>query len=629
MKNLKKRLLIAVCGVCLICLAVTSVMSYLVASRRLTTMAGENATLLTERSAREIDEWIHGYAVYLETVADTMEMEKITEYEAQCSFLADMLGRQNEIDDTLYDIYFTSEQNVMAAGSGYEPDGTVDFTQRSWYISAKETGEIHYESPYKDADSGRPVITLSKSVSVNGQVIGVLAEDIFIDRVVEIVNQCQVEGNSYAMLIDQNMGLMVHPNEAYGYVNDEPVALANLQGQPYGELMKALTGRGSGGVIWVKDYDGVIRGIFVSEVSGGWHMAVAVERAVLYRDTLSLVNGFIVAAVISLILGMVVIVPIINEILKKLLEVLSASEEAVFHINNSSQQLGDVTASMVSGARQINLRMQNVSSIMDEQYSRVNDGRDKLTQLDQQISIFEKQFAQMQDATVAVNEKIGENMSVVENLRTRTHSSMESISGLLEEVEALETKSRDITDIISTINGISQQTNILALNASVEAARAGEAGRGFAVVAEEIRILSNKIQESVGSISNLITEIQSEIQNTSTQIQSYGKDFESNAEIVSKVQKTFTGMEDNIKTLGDISTGLSREMYQFEDAMKAMNTSFQMIEHNTDICVKDTRDTLAASKNQEAISRYLEQFSASLKSDAKDLHNKTDRFKHI
>lgn len=629
MKNLKKRLLIAVCGVCLICLAVTSVMSYLVASRRLTAMAGENATLLTERSAREIDEWIHGYATYLETVADTMEMQEITVYEEQCGYLADMLGRQNEIDDTLYDIYFTSEQNVMAAGSGYEPDGTVDFTQRSWYIKARESGEIHYESPYKDADSGRPVITLSKSVSVNGQVIGVLAEDIFIDRVVEIVNQCEVEGNSYAMLIDQNMGLMVHPNEAYGYVNDEPVALADLQGQPYGELIKAMTGSGSDGVIWVKDYDGVTRGIVVSEVSGGWHMAVAVERAVLYRDTLSLVNGFIVAAVISLILGMVVIVPIINEILKKLLEVLSASEEAVFHINNSSQQLGDVTENMVSGARQINLRMQNVSSIMDEQYKRVNDGREKLTQLDQQISIFEKQFAQMQDATMAVNEKIDENMTVVETLRTRTHSSMESISGLLEEVDELETKSKDITDIISTIIGISQQTNILALNASVEAARAGEAGRGFAVVAEEIRILSNRIQESVGSISNLITEIQSEIKNTSAQIQSYGKDFESNAEIVSKVQKTFTGMEDNIKTLGDLSTGLSKEMYQFEDAMKAMNTSFQMIEHNTDICVKDTRDTLSASKNQEAISRYLEQFSANLKKDAQDLHSKTDKFKHI
>lgn len=629
MKNLKKRLLIAMCSVCLICLAVTSVMSYLVASRRLTTAAGESATLLTERSAREIDEWMHGYATYLETVADTMEMEKITEYEDQCSYLAAMLGRQNEMDDTLYDIYFTSQQNVMAAGSGYEPDGTVDFTQRSWYIEAVKSGEIHYESPYKDADSGRPVITLSKSVSVNGEVIGVLAEDIFIDRVVEIVNQCEVEGNSYAMLIDQNQGLMVHPNEAYGYVNDEPVTLANLQGQPYGELMKALTGSGSDEVIWVKDYDGVTRGIFISEVSGGWHMAVAVERQMLYHDTIKLVNGFVVAAVVSLILGIVVITPVINEILKKLLEVLAASEEAVSHINNSSQQLGEVTGSMVNGARQINRRMESVTGIMEEQYSRVNDGRVKLTQLDQQIIDFEKQFAQMKDATEAVNEKIGENMAVVETLRTRTRSSMESITILFEEVEELETKSRDITNIISTISGISQQTNILALNASVEAARAGEAGKGFAVVAEEIRMLSNKIQESVGSISTLITEIQGEIQNTTTQIQSYGKDFESNAEIVAKVQKTFTGMEDNIKTLGNISTGLSREMYQFEDAMKAMNTSFQMIEHNTDICVKDTRDTLSASKNQEAISRYLEQFSANLRKDAQDLHSKTDKFKHI
>lgn len=629
MKNLKKRLIIAMCGVCLICLAVTSTISYLVASRRMTSMAGEQAALLTQRSAREIDEWINGYATYLETVAETMEMEKMVGYEEQCGYLSDMLARQNQKDDTLYDIYFTSEENRMASGSGYVPDGTVDFTQRSWYVGARESGEIWYESPYKDADSGRPVITLSRAVSVDGHIIGVLAEDIFIDYVVEIVNQCQVEGNSYAMLLDQNQGLMVHPNEAYGYVNDEPVPLSQLEGRPYQELEKILSAGGSDKAVWVKDYDGVTRGIFVSPVVGGWYMAVAVERAFLYQDTLSLLRGFIVAAVVSLILGIAVTAPVINEILKKLLEVVAASEEAAEHINNSSRQLSDVTDSMVKGARQINHRMGSVSGIMEEQYSRVNDGRSKLTQLDRQIDSFEKNFMRMRDATQEVNAGLGENVAVVETLRARTHSSMESIDSLLQEVEELERKSGDITNIISTINGISQQTNILALNASVEAARAGEAGKGFAVVAEEIRMLSQKIQESIGSISSLITEIQSEIRNTTGQIQSYGRDFESNAETVSQVQKIFNGMEENIRTLGDISAGLSREMYQFEDAMKAMNTSFEMIERNTDECVKDTRDTLEASRNQEAISRYLEQFSAALKADATELHSRTEKLRHI
>ena len=56
-------------------------------------------------------------------------------------------------------------------------------------------------------------------MDVGGDVRGILAEDIFVDTVVDTVNQCQVPSNSYAMLLDQNQGVAVHPNGAYGYVN--------------------------------------------------------------------------------------------------------------------------------------------------------------------------------------------------------------------------------------------------------------------------------------------------------------------------------------------------------------------------------------------------------------------------
>lgn len=145
-----------------------------------------------------------------------------------------MLEKSNARDDTLYDIYYTNEQNQMAAGSGYMPDGTVDFTKRSWYLGAKDTEQTYFESAYKDADTERYVITLSKRIQFDGQFAGVLAEDIFIDEVFGIVNQCEVAGNSYAMLIDQSQGLMVHPNEDYGFVDDAPVTLTALSGNPYG-----------------------------------------------------------------------------------------------------------------------------------------------------------------------------------------------------------------------------------------------------------------------------------------------------------------------------------------------------------------------------------------------------------
>lgn len=86
------------------------------------------------------------------------------------------------------------------------------------------------------------------------------------------------------------------------------------------------------------------------------------------------------------------------------------------------------------------------------------------------------------------------------------HSSLE---GSMTDVETLQAASRDIGEAIAVIKSISEQTNLLALNAAIEAARAGEAGRGFAVVADEVRNLSGKTQESSARIESMVANIQS------------------------------------------------------------------------------------------------------------------------
>ena len=528
---------------------------------------------------------------------------------------------------------------------------------------------MHYESPYKDADSGRYVITLSKKVEWDGKVVGVLAEDIFIDQVVEIVNKCEVEGNSYAMLVDQNDGLMVHPNEKYGYVDDEPVRLNDLAGNPYKKLSEKLEADGKKAQnIWLKDYDGVTRGFFVGKVkSCDWHVVIALEKEVLYQDVNSMLQGFVIAMAISLVVGIVIITimtkkivdPIrhlehtvtsndlnesiqveskdevgrlakgFNKMLGNLRGLLSTSEEAAGNIEESSMQLQNITDTIVQGSKRVKQEMENINDTMNVQYENVHQSEEVLSNFEREISRFEGQFSDMGSTIVLANAKLTENIEVVEKLGSATMANMENINTLQESVNVLEQKSENITNIISTITGISGQTNLLALNASIEAARAGEAGKGFAVVADEIRQLSEQTKDATEEIRDLVTEIQERIEKTVSRIQEYGQSFRVNAEIATQVQEAFSAIESAIKTLGEMNTDMSEELQAFTNAQNAIRTSFDSIDANTSSCVENTRAALKVSKEQAQVTGDLAQWAKQLQEQADELKEKTQNFKKV
>ena len=120
----------------------------------------------------------------------------------------------------------------------------------------------------------------------------------------------------------------------------------------------------------------------------------------------------------------------------------------------------------------------------------------------------------VQNAEVAVNaankanEAAGEGQKVIEQSQQEMMKLVERMTAAVPVVEELASNNSNITEILTVIEGISEQTNLLALNAAIEAARAGEQGRGFAVVADEVRGLASRTQQSVGEIRHVIESVQ-------------------------------------------------------------------------------------------------------------------------
>ena len=186
---------------------------------------------------------------------------------------------------------------------------------------------------------------------------------------------------------------------------------------------------------------------------------------------------------------------------------------------------------------------------------------------EEQASALEQTTAAMHElsGTVAQNYESGKQASAL--AETAAQVAMRGgkvVAEVVDTMEAINTSSRKIADIIGIIDSIAFQTNILALNAAVEAARAGEQGRGFAVVASEVRALAGRSADAAREIKGLIAESVGNVSNGSTQVEKAGSTMD---EIVVSVRRVADIMREISEASQDQTVGIA----QINQAMQQMD----------------------------------------------------------
>ncbi len=305
MRSFRLKLVSVIVFVVLVSTAMLFLISYQRTKSSMSVQTEENCRIIADKYAQEMTAWMNTNATILDSLATEITVSGIYDegYDAFHESLSENYERLNR-DGTIYDIYFTYPDNRMACASEFVPDGTVDYAhERDWFTEAARTGELFYSpSPYLDSDSGKPVVTISRGIFRDNTLQGVLAVDMFADVLVDMIRKADLAPDSYAFLVDRNMGMVAHPNEAYAF-DDVPHGMMEIEGAPYGEVVSRIRS-GSGGLVYARDYDGVRRGFTVSRMTNtGWYVGIAISENELNRDFGMLVRGFLIAGLVAILIG--------------------------------------------------------------------------------------------------------------------------------------------------------------------------------------------------------------------------------------------------------------------------------------------------------------------------------------
>ncbi len=296
-------------------------------------------------------------------------------------------------------------------------------------------------------------------------------------------------------------------------------------------------------------------------------------------------------------------------------------------INRSSGQLGSIV-NLVSGKVSLaNDNSTDISAVMEELSASMETISSTITDIKENVGVADGNIIDLSDASQGLYDYAAEMKTRAENLEqnaieNKQHTS-DIINGIIEKLQSAMESSKSVdrvNDLTDEILSISDQTNLLSLNASIEAARAGEAGKGFAVVADEISQLASSSREAandIQNINNMVIEAVNELINSSDSIVKYinenilpdyegfvsaGRQYNEDAVHVNETVTRFNEMSVNLKQLMESITESVNDINNAvgESAKGATNVAM-----NTSDLVRDISEIADAMNENRKVAGTL------------------------
>lgn len=236
------------------------------------------------------------------------------------------------------------------------------------------------------------------------------------------------------------------------------------------------------------------------------------------------------------------------------------------NVSDSAGELASTSGILLEATESIKKAVEDIEEGVNQQSQDAQHCLNQMSDLASRIEMVSQNAEEIDKAALTTKETVKNGMGIVDNLGKAAKDTTQLTGIVIGDIEELKDKSNSISSIISTINDIAGQTNLLSLNASIEAARAGEAGRGFAVVADEIRKLAEQSSEAAGEISQIITQIQDQTMRTVSNAKKAEDSVHSQENALNNTVQMFETIRESVE-------GLSKNLEIISDGMNYIEKS--------------------------------------------------------
>ncbi|RNF50945.1 methyl-accepting chemotaxis protein [Marinomonas hwangdonensis] len=555
-------------------------------------------------------------------------------------------GREAEIFN-LFEAIGKNNSNYVYVYMGDEGDGYMEWPgtyeyaewhpkKRGWYPRAMETpGKVALRDAYYWEPDDAVFVSAVRTFNKGSAIGGVVAVDVSIKTLTEMANNTQL-GDSGSIMVVENSGTILVDalNEENNFKK-----IGDLTGEAYAKIAQT-----SSGVIRF-DLGGVdyYANIYTSP-NLKWKFVGLMPASEIYASTVELVKTTAIVCVLLLILfgfvafwmarSMITPIESVSDHLRVLAEgegdltskidIKTNDETGV--LSNWFNQFVGSTRALILGIKQsstqidkiaaeTSLKASDVASAASDQLQSI----ELISEAGQQMLIASNEAAESCANSAQVSEKGLETTIAGKNLLKDSAEGVNRLGSRLKEsnqiITELQKETVNINQILSTIQGIAEQTNLLALNAAIEAARAGEQGRGFAVVADEVRTLAGRTQESTEQISNILGLLGNRTKQASDSMVTSLAESENAIKLSGQALVSFEQIEEVVKQMRDMTMQTAASAEEQRAVTEGVNANIGAISESAHRVSGISGDVAELCRKQDQLSKELHSMVARFRTE--------------